>query len=186
MVWTAPMTFVDDSALTAAQLNTHLRDNLSEQSVSKASSPGSYFTTTSPNQITERAWFSQQQNVIHETYSNSTYGDLRTYGPEVRLYTDRRALVFLSAAFNAQASVSHIAYVSFEVSGATTIDPSDSNAIGVSQQGTSTQDASDIRSTTMVPLDNLEPGENVFTMKYRVMDGGGVAFRNQEIMVIPF
>ena len=189
MAWTAPMTFVNGSALTAAQLNTHLRDNLSEQAPSKASTPGGYFTTVSPNLITERSWATNRVLTVVASSENSSYDDLLTsdqdtsYGPEVTLRTDTRALVFLSATFNCQNTMS---FVSFAVSGASSIDPSDANALGVTQQGTATTHAAEIMCSTLVPVTNLEPGENTFTMKYRIQDGGSAAFRNRELLVMPF
>ena len=184
MAWTSPMTFVNGSALTAAQLNTHLRDNLSEQAPSKASTPGGYFTTVSPNLITERVWGTDRITTQVASFENSTYDDLAgSYGPEVTIRTDTRALVFLSATFNNQNTMS---FVSFAVSGASSIEPSDSNALGVTQQGSTTSDAAEIFTSIVIPVTNLEPGENTFTMKYRIQDGGSAMFMSRELLVMPF
>ena len=48
------MTFTVDTALTAAQLNTHLRDNFAETIVGKAETKGAFFLTDSSSTLSER------------------------------------------------------------------------------------------------------------------------------------
>ena len=184
MAWTAPMTFVDGSALTAPQMNTHLRDNLSEQAASKASTPGAYFTVVAPNFITERSWAvaSVPNQIVN--FEETSYDDLDgSYGPEVTLQTGTSALVFISTSARCENSK---AFISFAVSGESSIDPADENAIAVQQQGSTNADAAWMMSSTIVPLRNLEPGTNTFTMKYRVQEEGVADFQFREITVIPF
>ncbi len=49
MAWTAPITFTSGSVLTAAQLNTYLRDNLNETAPAKFTAAGQLFVSTAAN-----------------------------------------------------------------------------------------------------------------------------------------
>ena len=54
MAWTAPMTAVANAVFTAAQFNTHVRDNLLETAPAKATTTGGYFVATGTNTIVQR------------------------------------------------------------------------------------------------------------------------------------
>ena len=56
MAWTTPRTWVSNETLTAALLNTHLRDNLEELDVAKVTGPGQYAVSTAANAITARSY----------------------------------------------------------------------------------------------------------------------------------
>src|SRR5690606_31278867 len=56
MPWTDPVTFYDGDPLTAAQLNTFIRDNLLETGPGKATTASRLITTANVNQIEERQW----------------------------------------------------------------------------------------------------------------------------------
>jgi hypothetical protein len=51
MAWTAPRTWVSGETLTAALLNTHLRDNISETASAKAAAAGDIFVATAANAL---------------------------------------------------------------------------------------------------------------------------------------
>ena len=54
MAWSAPMTAVSGSVLTAAQFNTYVRDNLNETAPAKATAAGQIFVSTAANAIAAR------------------------------------------------------------------------------------------------------------------------------------
>lgn len=55
MAWTAPITFAAAAVLTAAQLNTNLRDNLNETAPAKVTTAGDLVYATAANALTRRA-----------------------------------------------------------------------------------------------------------------------------------
>jgi hypothetical protein len=111
----------------------------------------------------------------------ATYGDLATVGPSVVLTLPTgttKALVILTAAANGSQGGS-ATFMSMSVTGgATTINPSDGNAFGVSGN-----DA--IRASATVVLTGLSSGVPLtFTAKYRVSSGTGT-WATRDITVIP-
>lgn len=86
MVWTAPITFLDDDPLTASIMNSHVRDNFLETGPGKATTASRLLTTAGTNNIGERQWGTA---LVRSTISVSEFfptlenniGDL--YGPKV-------------------------------------------------------------------------------------------------------
>ena len=73
MAWTAPRTWVATETLTAALLNTHLRDNMLETAPAKAANAGEWFRATAANAI--EAFDSPKAKAIlssSQTISDST------------------------------------------------------------------------------------------------------------------
>lgn len=180
MAWTAPMTFTANTVLTAAQMNTHVRDNLLETAPAKATVEGGYFASVGANQIVERnpglALVGTQ-----ETTNSDSYTDLATVGPEITVETGRMAIVFISCLLRNNTGGA-VVFMSHEVSGASSRVPSDSRAVanGVSV-GASTG-----ASHAMV-WDELTPGTNTFTAKYRVADSAEEGdFRHRRMLVLPY
>lgn len=181
MAWTTPMTFVSNAVLTAAQLNTHLRDNMLETAPAKATRTSGFFVGGGPNSIVERLVVTNRiPSAAGETTSSTNYGDLTTEGPTVDVETGTRALVFLSGSmFNTVANKA--AYMSYAVSGATTIDPSDTNCLQLS--GLAATQSGQIGTVDLA--DGLTPGVNTFTAKYRA-GSDTASFKNRFIGVFPF
>lgn len=176
MAWTVPMTFEDGRPLTAAQLNTHLRDNLLETSVAKATVAGSYFVTEAPHSLVEMTP-ATTVNTDNDTTTSNSYTDLDiSVGPSVTVETGDTALVIVSARCNNSASLG-TTRVSHEVSGATETEPFERHSLRT--EGTNFSQAS-----FAVLRTDLTPGENTFTMKYRVTNGTG-NFQNRRIIVLP-
>lgn len=178
MAWTAPMTFTDGTPLTAAQLNTHLRDNLIETAPAKASREGGYFVTTGPNSITERLAVSAIVPNLDNT-SSTSYDDLDiTGGPTVTTRTGSKAFVIISGLMRIQGtSTTAVTRMSYEVSGDSSIAPADT--ISIRNSG-----ASAIGPSFAHVVSNLTPGTNTFTAKYRVSSGTG-DFSTRRITVFP-
>ncbi len=180
MAWTSPMTFTPNSVLTAAQLNTHLRDNFLELEVAKASQAGALFTGERPNKIEQR---SPKSSFIPNTQSISKadYGNLSNVGPQVTINTGKNAMVFIAAAIGS--AVTQLSAMSYQITGATKSDPSDSKAICIDGIHAS----KDQRWCQMIVEDNLNPGLNTFTAKYKSgQDTITSTFHDRLIAVWPF
>jgi hypothetical protein len=113
--------------------------------------------------------------------SSTSYTDLTTAGPAVTLTTGTKALVIVTGSITAQTAGTS-AFMSYTVSGATTIAASDTVAL-VKMQNTSTQN--DLIRASAVSVPTLTAGSNTFTSKYRG-DGAGNnnTFKNRTIFVM--
>jgi hypothetical protein len=176
MAWSAPMTAVSNSVFTAAQFNTFIRDNLNETAPAKASTSGAHFAVSGTNEISER--ISTTTNLlIAETTTSTSYTDLTTIGPAVTVETGPMALVLVHGSIeNTGAGSSRMAY---EVTGDSSIAPADNRGIGtfgVAGVG--------IVASGVALHDDLTPGTNTFTAKYRVASGTGT-FQSRRIVVFP-
>lgn len=181
MAWTAPMTAVAGNAFTAAQFNTHVRDNLLETAPAKATTANGFFVATGANAIVQRLPAGARVDT-DETRSSTTYGDLATIGPAVTVTTGTKALVLITAQLINDTAAGH-ALASFEVSGATSVAAGDGNSVTFEQPpATAGQSVTCARAR----LINLTPGSNTFTMKYRALVAGTASFSRREIVVIPF
>jgi len=107
MAWNTPMTAVENSLLTAAQFNVHVRDNLLETEAARATTgntpgPGTGATariwgSDGPNRSVEH--FVKDANVDSPTETTSTdegYTDLATPGPLVSMITANSFLIFMN------------------------------------------------------------------------------------------
>ena len=160
MAWTAPVTWAANQVLTAAQLNTHLRDNFLELEPAKIVNAGDYIVSTGANSLAARQYDFARDNTSG-TRVSSAYGDLASVGPAVTLTTTTRAIVFFGARMFENAAENQTK-VSYAVSGATTSAASDTRALLI--DGTTAGNAchiyhSDFRS-------DLTAGSNTFTLKY--------------------
>lgn len=115
-----------------------------------------------------------------EATASTSYTDLTTAGPAVTVDTGTSAIVILSASFNNSIANSW-AFMSYAVSGATTIAASDDFGAGQKQDvaGNSSQ-VSFVHTVT-----NLTPGSNTFTAKYKAITSGNATFARRHITVIP-
>ena len=183
MAWTAPMTFVANTVLTAAQMNTHLRDNLMETAPARATLPGSYFASAGLNQIVERQGF-RQTFTDSCTSTSTSYGDPETgtVGPSVTVTTGVHALVIFGAEMlrTTDASNTNTIRTSVDVSGASTIAATDTRSLCNATPGQGRH-----QSSHAVWYDDLTPGENTFKLVYRVSALTG-QWDSRRIIVLPF
>ncbi len=178
MAWTSPMTAVANTALTAAQWNTHVRDNFLETAPAKATVVGSLFAVSATNQIAQRTPTGATV-ATSQTTTSTSYTDLATVGPAVTVTTSTSALVFPQAAMS-NATASAGAFISYGITGATTVSAADTWAASCESAA-----ANDVYRLGVVQLHTgLNPGSNTFTSKYRVTAGTGT-FVNRHIAVIP-
>ncbi|HSE08468.1 MAG TPA: hypothetical protein VLB29_07365 [Nocardioidaceae bacterium] len=177
MAWTAPMTAVSGSVYTAAQFNTFVRDNLNETAPAKATTPGGYFVTSTLNEIVERLG-DRETIATSETTTSTSFTDLTTPGPTVTATTSNLALVIFGCEQSNSGSGSTRSSV--DVSGASTIAAADIRSLTLS--GTA---GSEFQASHAVFYDDLTPGLNTFTMKYRVSSGTGT-FARRRLIVLPY
>lgn len=181
MAWTAPMTAVSNTAFTAAQFNTHVRDNLLETAPAKATSGfsnGSIPVKSGTNQITFRT--PQQQQILTEQSTSSTsYTNLTSTGPTVTVTTG--SMAFVSWHCSLRNNSTNSSYMSVGVTGATTDAANDDRSI---RHRDGTGSSGEEMMGIGFLFTSLNPGTNTFQAKYRVIGGTGT-FRNRRISVIP-
>jgi hypothetical protein len=134
------------------------------------------------------AWvcLTPQSTTINATGSRSStaYGDLGTgAGPAISIQTGSKALVTISAV--AQSSFNNFMYISFGVTGATTITAVDDYSTWTRELTAGGGFGSGISRTFIIT--GLTAGVNTFTMKYRGSAGNAVdyAFRSITVVGIP-
>lgn len=177
MAWTAPMTAVANTAFTAAQFNSYIRDNLNETAPAKATTAGRIFVATGANAIVERAIESATVDTAENTTSTS-FADLTTPGPSVTVTTGIRALIIVTAQTdNATAGSNNL--VGVTISGATTEAAADATALLNENSAASEPN----RSSVIRHHTGLTAGSNTFKLQYRVSGGTGT-FQRRHIIVI--
>jgi len=114
-----------------------------------------------------------------ENTSSTSFADLATPGPSVTLVTGSVAYVTISCvSLRGVAGSGNTAFVSFAVSGATTIAPTDANGSFAASPG----NGFGVPINRRIKITGLTPGSNTFTMKYRV-DGATFTLANRSIVV---
>ena len=178
MSWTAPVTFVSNTVLTAAQMNTYLRDNLNETAPATATTPGYHFVTSGPNTIAERPivgdWIATAQ-----TTTSTDFTDLTTVGPQITCTTGTQCIYFMSSRISNSSSSTESSRVSIEISGAT--DKAADNSRELTVAGIT--NGQQFKVGQMTFEDGLTAGSNTFTMKYRVTGGTGT-FAERHLVII--
>lgn len=177
MAWTAPLTAVFNTTLSAAQWNTHIRDNSNETMPAKVTTLGHWFVSTGANAIAERS-ISSVEILTSQSTASTSYTDLTTTGAAVTATTGTRALIFFATRM-ANSSANTECWASVAVSGATTIAASDAWAITLDGAAASNNN----QWGSFHYFENLTAGSNTFTMKYRA--GAGTAtFENRRIAIV--
>lgn len=179
MAWTSPMTAVANTALTAAQWNTHVRDNLLETAPGKASAAGQTFVATAANAIAARVPTGATVITSQATTSTS-YTDLTTVGPSVTVTTGTKAIVCMSTTL-LNSGTSFGSFASYAVSGATTIAAADQWSLIL--DGTALNNP--VRYGGIHFQESLNPGSNTFTMKYKADATSSASFANRHLFVFP-
>lgn len=179
MAWSAPATAVAGGVFSAALFNQHIRDNLLETAPALATTVSSWFPADGSNSLAERVP-AQDNDLGSSTTTSTSYGNLADgLTTAVTVSTGNRALVSIYANFsNSLGGNPNRSWVSYEVSGASTIAPSDTNSIDHSFIGGMRWGASFL-------VTGLTQGSNTFTLRYRVTAGTGT-YSVRRIAVIPF
>lgn len=179
MAWTTPFTAVDTEAMTAAQFNASVRDNLLETAPAKATAAGRLFVSDGTNSIVARE--PKRASLSHgsgQTRSSSSFGDLSTPGPSVTVTTGSAAWVIWSITARNDTGGQQ-AMVSYAVSGATTVNPSTEYAWVWEDSG------GDGASFSQSHFATLNPGSNTFTLKFAA-PSGTIRVYDRELIVVPF
>lgn len=114
-----------------------------------------------------------------ETTSSTSYADLATSGPSITITTGTTAFVTISGiSARSVGGAGNTAFVTFEVSGASSIAAIDDNGSSAASPG----NGFGVPFSRTLKITGLTPGSNVFTLKYRV-DGATFGFRNRSIVV---
>ena len=152
--WTTPKTWAVGDVLTAADMNTYNRDNLT------ALQPQAATVSTSPST------------------ASTSYTDLGTVGPAVTLTTGSSVLVDIGCGL-ANGTGGDGAFMSYAVSGATTISAVDATSVGA----TSASAGASVQAAFSYLQTGLTPGSNTFTAKYKAVTGGTATFTQRIIIV---
>lgn len=175
MAWTTPLTAVSNTALTAAQWNASVRDNLLSTAPAKATTEGRLFIAAGPNSIVEREFLGAIVETS-QTTTATTYSGLTTPGPSVTLTTSGGAFIAINS--DCQNSLANTAsHASFELSGATTSAAIDQRSIRVETV------ANGAVSACRTTLNAVTPGSNTVNMMYRVSGGTGT-FQRRRLQVL--
>jgi hypothetical protein len=172
MTWSVPLTAVANTALTDAQWNASVRDNLLETAPAKATVAGQIFVATGANAIAARLPTVASVAASQTTASN-TYVDLATVGPTVTVTTGTNALIVLYAGVDN--SGANQSWMGVDISGATTQAATDSLAL-------STSISQRLSAAFMFPV--LAAGSNTFKAKYRTTAGTGT-WADRRLAVLP-
>jgi len=113
-----------------------------------------------------------------QTTTSTSYTDLPTVGPAVTLLTGTAALVIVTAEVDTTGA-GIVPRMGFAISGATTVAATDVWGIKVDAGA-----AALLQLSFTVLVQNLTPGTNIFTAKYRVVSGTGT-FLNRGLTVWP-
>lgn len=182
MTWTAPMTFTAGSVLTAAQLNTFLRDNLLETAPAKAASSGQYFVATGANVIAARAASGASVAASQNHTGDTNWSDLATVGPAVTVTTGTSAFVHIGSEI--EVSQNFQANMSYQVTGASAVSPVELISVGfLNRQANSDKPHFGIT----ILQTGLTAGSNTFTAKYKVSNAAANGIWGQRVLsVMPF
>lgn len=180
IAWSTPLTATANAALTAAQWNASVRDNLNQTAVAKASGDNQVFVSTGATSLAARTPDIASLNVTYETTTSTTYtSSLTTPGPSLTVTTGTAAMVWISCLCRC-GSVGVAAHCSYAVTSATTITASDEWCC---YHMASTADYSARIGTAS--MQNLTAGSNIFSMGFKSGTAGTSGFGARAIMVFP-
>lgn len=168
------MTATENTIWTSAQWNTHVRDNLNETQVAKATAAARYIVTNGNNTLAERVP-SHAVVSTSQTTTSTSYTNLATTGPAVTVTTGTKALVFARCRFDS--SNSNSVYASYAISGATTTAASDTWAVRSND--------TTLLTACSVKLHTVNAGSNTFTMQYKALSTATGTFADRRITVLP-
>lgn len=167
MAWTTPLTAVSNAALTAAQWNASVRDNLLETAVAKVTGNSwpAHYVANGVNTLAER--LIRDNNVdTSESTASTSFTDLATVGPSVTITTGSYLIAFSNCDLtNSSAGASTRTGV--DITGATTSPSTDGR--GVRLEPSAGQNAR-MGATQLL---SCTAGSNTVKMVYRAASGTG-------------
>lgn len=187
MAWTVPITFVDGDPLTAAQLNTFLRDNLNATAPGIATTPGRLIVTAGKYQLAERQWVQATKRgvVTCDSPWPSDPAEEGDPGPSVTFQHGGQFLALYDARIRPLGGVGVLNY-------APVIEGDTDNTPSVYRTAVrSNRTSIYYRTGGFYWFTGLEPGVTTVTMKYGNTPGADAAtehgdFAERRLTVIPF
>jgi hypothetical protein len=116
-----------------------------------------------------------------QTSTSTSYTDLATSGPTATATTGTQALVIVGARIQ-MAALNQTVFMSFAVSGATTVAANDIYAIQAMSPGGEFEPGKQMSYASVIT--GLTAGSNTFTAKYKVSGSTGT-WLNRQIIVVP-
>jgi hypothetical protein len=180
MAWTAPITFVNGVALTAAQLNA-MQANILETAAAKATTASQYFAATGANALAARIAVSDVIDAI-VNITSTTY--IASTGPSVSVVHGAQALVSIFSTLRNNTTAEY-ALMSYEwVAGAFAQLPNDNKAIGTVRTGTT--DVT-VECGAVILTTGMTPGTSTCRAMYKVTNAASTGvFDHRRIAVMPF
>ena len=114
--------------------------------------------------------------------SGNNYSSVTTSTPTITLTTGTSVIISISANIKDPTNTATTGFMSFVVSGASSIPASDANSISAGLLSISGEAGSVSRTFR---LTNLKSGLNTFTAVYKAVGGTRVNFSNRDIVVFP-
>ena len=105
-----------------------------------------------------------------ESTTSTTYTDLATAGPSVTLTTGTKALIIITCGYFRNGTNSTSNYISTEISGASSVSPTDDRALFLSTTSTGNS-RPELGMSFAYIITGLTAGSNTFTLKYRTTTG---------------
>ena len=192
MAWTTPKTFTAGSVLTAAELNTHLRDNLNETCAPTVTTAGDMTYADAANSMggrlalgaagefmvsdgsapTWKGFASSQQNASAFTFTNGSFlaldavtGGTAGSAVSVTATTGTKVLLMWRARF-ANSSAGAVGFLSYSISGATTQAASAAQALAFESSAANDQIYAGTQDLVAVTA-----GSNTFELEARTTAG---------------
>ena len=206
MAWTAPRTWITSETVTAAMMNSHVRDNFLETSAATASAAGDLVYADAANSMGSRlaigtvyshlaatsngpVWRQFKADSRSDSATGGAAGDYRTLGGvswyndsnqvEVIAATGSAALVSIKARMSNSTAGAYV-IVSYSISGDTTLASSVDR--GIYYESGAANDAALFGVT--IYQSGLSTGDNTFTMTGYISSGQGT-IQNPAIIVQP-
>lgn len=183
MAWTSPLTAASNTALTAAQWNASVRDNLNMTAPALATVAGQVFVSTAANAGAMRTPTATHITGICTATSTATYGAPASgvTGPATTATTGTQAMVSLGSLISGTAGAS----MSYAVSSATTLAAVDAWSIQVRTAGAGQNFKYNSVYLFSSGTTALTAGSNTFTAQYTTPTGGTGSFAERHLMVFP-
>ena len=182
MAWSTPLTAVTNAALTAAQWNASVRDNLAETAPAKATATGRIFVTTAANSIAERIPSIVRVTGGGQGTASTSFTDLTTVGPTISSLATGTSAIFAVSAFCLNTSAGQGCYMGVAVSGASTIAADVNRALRI-MSGAANENSK--QSYIGMFATTLTAGSNTFQAKYASVASGTATFDERELLVLP-
>jgi hypothetical protein len=202
MAWTAPMTAVSGAAFTAAQFNTHVRDNLLETGPAKVTGSNQFLISNGPNSLQAVSLQRPVQDVSTAdlVFNNSSYLDgtsqsIPTVGVVFTARNSGMAFIIVSGLIGSN-TAQNAAYLSFELlegnvlgSGSQVLGPHGERGIASSEVVNSSQFAR-VGASFVYLQTSLTPGDSYNVRCMHVLSPGGLgtggSISARQISVLPF